>query len=70
MLRSRLPLNTPTVGTRLNPVFTLMGVEVVLHPLEMASIALENLGEYVDSLSDHEQLIADAIEELLTLAWG
>jgi len=47
-----------------------MGVEVVLHPLEMASIALENLGEYVDLLSDHEQLIADAIEELLTLAWG
>jgi len=40
-----------------------MGVEVVLHPLE-------NLGEYVDSLSDHEQPIADALEELLTLAWG
>jgi len=68
--RSALPANTPTVGTRLNPTFALEGAEVVLHPLDMVSVALDQLGERMGSLADHGQRIADALDELLTRSWG
>lgn len=68
--RSAMPANTPSAGTRLNPTFTLIGAEVVLHPLDMVSVAVDQVGEYVDSLSEHGQRIADALDELLTRSWG
>lgn len=68
--RSALPGNTSTVGSRMNPVFQVEGVEVVLHPLDMVSVAREQLGEHVASLADHGQSIADALDELLTRSWG
>ncbi len=34
-----LPVNTPTVGARMNPVFVVDGVQVVLHTLDMVSVA-------------------------------
>ena len=65
-----LPQDTPTVGTRMNPSFVIEGVRVVLHPLDMVSVALDQLGEVVGSLEQEGQLIADALDELLTRSWG
>ena len=36
-----LPQDTPTVGSRMNPSFVIEGVRVVLHPLDMVSVALD-----------------------------
>jgi toxin CcdB len=68
--RSALPSNTGTAGSRMNPVFEVEGVPVVLHPLDMVSVALDRLGERVLSLEEHGQAIADALDELLTRSWG
>lgn len=67
--RSALPADTPTVGTRMNPTFTIQGIELVLHPLDMVSVALGQLGPCIGSLAEHGQLIADALDELLTRSW-
>lgn len=55
--------------SRLNPVFLIEGHELVLHPLEMVSIATEQLGEKVGSLADNGLKISDALDELLTRSW-
>ncbi len=68
--RSALPGQTPTAGSRMNPVFEVEGVSVVLHPLDMVSVALDQLGEHAASLADHGQAIVDALDELLTRTWG
>lgn len=68
--RTTLPAGAATVGTRLNPVFEIKGTRVVLHPLDMVSVALDQLGPRVDSLAEHGQAIADALDELLTRSWG
>jgi toxin CcdB len=52
-----------------NPTFKIRGTAVVLHPLEIVSIPVDQLGEMVASLSDHSQLIIAALDELLTRAW-
>ncbi len=65
-----LPRNTPTVGARMNPVFVVDGIHVVLHPLDMVSVAFDQLGELVGSLHQEGQSIADALDELLTRSWG
>jgi toxin CcdB len=51
-----------------NPAFKIRGVAVVLHPLEIVSVADEQLGEVVGSLNDESQLIVAALDELLTRA--
>ena len=68
--RSVLPGSTPTAGSRMNPAFQVEGVDLVLHPLDMVSVALDHLGEHVGSLADQGQVIADALDELLTRSWG
>lgn len=68
--RSALPGNTPTAGSRMNPVFQVAGQDVVLHPLDMVSVALDRLGAHAGSLAEHGQSIADALDELLTRSWG
>lgn len=65
-----LPRSTPTVGARMNPVFVIEGIRVVLHPLDMVSVALDQLGEAVGSLEKQGQVIADALDELLNRSWG
>ena len=52
-----------------NPTFKIRGTSVVLHPLEIVSITVDQLGERVGSLSDDSQLIVAALDELLTRAW-
>lgn len=68
--RSVLPTGAPISATRMNPVFEVEGVEVVLHPLDTVSAALDQLGEHIGSLAEHGQQIADAMDELLTRSWG
>lgn len=68
--RSALPDSTPTVGSRMNPVFKVEGLDVVLHPLDMVSVAMDQLGDHMGSLAAQGQAIADALDELLTRSWG
>jgi toxin CcdB len=68
--RAAPPLQPPMASSRMNPIFRIEKIEVMLHPLDMASVAVEHLGERVGSLSEHGQAIADALDELLTRSWG
>ena len=68
MRRSNLD-NTTTVGSALNPGFEVEGMEVVLHPLEIVSVAIDQLGEKVASLAQEGDRITAAMDELLTRAW-
>jgi toxin CcdB len=68
--RSALPSQAATVGSRMNPAFQVDGVDVVFHPLDMVSVAVDSLGEHVASLADHGLAISDALDELLTRTWG
>lgn len=68
--RSVLPRTTVSAATRLNPVFRFARMDVVLHPLDMVSVARDQLGEPVGNLAEHGQEIADALDELLTRSWG
>lgn len=51
---------------RFNPTFRIKGQAVVLHPLEIVSVAIQNLGELVDSLKEDGDKIIAALDELLT----
>ena len=70
VLRSALPAGTQVAGTRMNPVFDINGQSLVLHPLDMVSVANDRLGPCVGNLSEQGQAIADALDELLTRSWG
>lgn len=54
---------------RFNPSFSIENIAVVLHPLEIVSIPVEQLGEFVESLANEGNCIMDALDELLTRAW-
>lgn len=51
---------------RFNPTFRINGQWVVLHPLEIVSVAKDNLGELVASLKEEGDKIIAALDELLT----
>jgi len=55
---------------RLNPSFRIKNVTVVLHPLEIVSVAYEQLGERVTSLATDGDAIVAALDELFTRAFG
>jgi len=55
---------------RFNPTFKIESIAVVLHPLEIVSVPNEQLGEFVESLAHEGNYITDALDELLTRAWG
>lgn len=57
-------------ASRLNPSFIVEGVELVLHPLELVSLSLDQLGAIVGSLKDDGQVITDALDEVFTRSWG
>lgn len=52
-----------------NPTFKILGIAVVLHPLEIVSVSTDQLGELVGSLSAEGTRIMAALDELLTQAW-
>lgn len=53
---------------RFNPAFRVAGSQVVLHPLEVVSVALEKLGKPVASLAAEGDRIIAALDELLIRA--
>ena len=55
---------------RFMPTFTVKGEKVVLRPLEISSVVADRLGEPVASLAEHGQQIIDAMDELMTRAFG
>jgi toxin CcdB len=52
-----------------NPTFRIRGTAVVLHPLEIVSVPVDQLGPKVGSLGDEGQQIIAALDELLSRAW-
>ena len=56
-------------ASRINPVFTIEEIELVLHPLELVSVALAQLGEKAGNLQEHGAAIADALDEVFTGSW-
>lgn len=59
-----------TLPARFNPGFTINGIAVVLHPLEIVSVPTDALGPPVATLAAHGLRIIDAMDELLTRAFG
>lgn len=57
-------------NVRFNPTFKIENIAVVLHPLEIVSVPNEGLGEFVGSVAREGNRIMDALDELLTRAWG
>jgi toxin CcdB len=55
---------------RFNPTFKIEKTPVVLHPLEIVSVAENTLGPFVQSLLDDGQRIIDALDELINRAHG
>jgi toxin CcdB len=51
-------------------VFEVADQTVVLHPLDMVSVALDQLGPVVGNLAEQGQAITDALDELLTRSWN
>ena len=68
--QSALAGRVETTGSRMNPVFQIEGVDVVLHPLDMVSVPVNQLGEQVAPLAESGLAISDALDELLTGSWG
>lgn len=60
----------PISDAHFNPTFSIESIAVVLHPLEIVSVPNEQLGEFVESLAHEGNRIMDALDELLTRAWG
>lgn len=52
-----------------NPSFKIKGTTVVLHPLEIVSVPIDQLGEVVGSLSSDSQSIIAALDELVSQTW-
>ena len=67
--RTAMPATATAAGSRMNPEFLIAEMQVVLHPLDMVSVAMDQLGAHVTSLSASGQAIADALDELLTRSW-
>lgn len=60
----------PIASDRINPVFKIERIEVVLHPLEIVSVAVDQLGEVIGSLSADSDRIIAALDEVFSRAWG
>jgi toxin CcdB len=55
--------------TPLHPAFTIDDIRVVLNPLEILSVATEQLGPHVGNLADSGNIIMSALDELFSQAW-
>ena len=53
-----------------NPSFQIDRISVVLHPLEIVSVATDSLGEVAGSLASQGDRVTDALDQLLGTAWG
>lgn len=60
----------PPRPTSLNPIFEVEGEQVVLHPLQIASVPVDQLGPKVGSLAAEGDRIIAALDLVITRAWG
>ena len=58
----------PSSEPSLNPTFVVESTEVVLHPLEIASVAVERLGARVTNLAAEGDTIIAAIDVVISRA--
>lgn len=65
-----LRLRALVTEERLNPVFEIDGIEVALNPLEIFSIALDQLGPKIGSLAPEGDRIIAALDLVISRAWG
>jgi toxin CcdB len=56
-------------NARFNPAFKIGKISVVLHPLEVVSVAADKLGKPVASLAAEGHRIVGALDELFSRAW-
>jgi len=66
---SALTMGSVVSGSRMNPTFEIDKIRVVLHPLDIVSVAMDQLGARVNTLHAQGQAISDALDELFTRAW-
>lgn len=55
---------------RFNPSFSIEGESVVLHPLEIVSVPTNKLGSPVASLAAQAERVMNALDELMSRAYG
>jgi toxin CcdB len=60
----------PPRPTSLNPIFEVEGIRVVLHPLQIASVPIGQLGPKIGSLAAEGDRIIAALDLVITRAWG
>ncbi len=56
--------------SRINPTFTVEGIQVILHPLQIVSVPVDTLGKNVGSLADEGEAIITALDEVFSRALG
>jgi toxin CcdB len=54
---------------RFNPTFKIAATKVVLHPLEIVSVAADTLGKPIASLAQDGDRITTALDDLFSKAW-
>jgi len=54
---------------RVSPAFEIDHLAVVLNPLEIVSLSVSQLGEFVVSLTPETARVADALDEVFTQSW-
>lgn len=67
---AELNKTTQLPASAINPIFSIEGVSVIFNPLEIVSVPVESLGEWVASLAEENDAIIAAMDELLSRAWG
>lgn len=65
----RKELVGPIVDPGFNPTFSIEDTDVVLHPLEIVSVPIGQLGAPIGTLSNSGDQIIQAIDQLLSRAW-
>lgn len=68
--RSGMPRGAVPAKSRVNPRFRVEGVDLIAHPLELASVPIDALGEKISSLAEYGQAITDSLDEVFTRSWG
>ena len=62
--------NVRGISGRMTVEYAVEGIEVVLHSLEIVSVATDQLGEKIATLAQDGDRITGAMDELLTRAWA
>lgn len=55
--------------SKVTPIFTVEGVQVVLYTLQIVTVPLDALGPKVDSLASEGTTITDALDEVFSQAY-